>query len=71
MSANPACLYAFSEHHNIWKPVLPDHPPEVRNSVRHGSWNGIQMEKSDDDEAVSTLWGAVCTKIQYICDVYK
>ena len=44
MSTNPACLYAFSEHDNIWKPVLPDHPPEVRNSVRDGSWNETQME---------------------------
>ena len=44
MSANPACLHAFSEHHNAWKLVLPDHPPEVGNSVSHGSWDKIQLE---------------------------
>ena len=38
INANPACFHAFSEHDNVWKSLLPDHPPEVRNGVRHGSW---------------------------------
>ena len=42
-SANPACLHAFSKYDNVWKSLLPDHPPEVRNGVRHRSWNKILM----------------------------
>ena len=33
----PASLHALGEHDNVWQPSLPNHPPEVTDSVWHGT----------------------------------
>ena len=36
MSTYPSSFHALGEHDNVLQFVLPDHPPEVTDSVRHG-----------------------------------